>query len=111
MPIKSGNSSSAVVLITDTTLLNPTTGRAIVTSLVLSQTTGAGETVDLFLSSDASSATAERIERVVLAANETIDPASMVNFAIPDGYYLIAKGTTGSIVTAFLTYTQYTGNS
>jgi hypothetical protein len=111
MPINSGNAASAVVLITDTTLLNPTPGRAVITSLVLSQTTGAAETIDLFLSSDSSSATAERIERVVLASNETVDPTSMANFAIPEGYYLIAKGTTGSIVTAFLTYTQYSGSS
>jgi hypothetical protein len=111
MAIKSGNSAEALVLITDTTLLSPTTGRGVITSLILSEQTGAGETIELFISTNASSVAAERIETITLSANESTEPLSMPDRGIPDGSYLIAKGTTGSIVTAYLTYTQYSGAS
>lgn len=111
MAIKSGLSAEALVLVTDTALLNPSTGRALVTSLILSEQTGAQETVEIFISTDAVSASGERIEIITLAANESSDPITMPDRSIPSGSYLIAKATTGSLVTAYLTYTQYTGDS
>ena len=111
MGIKSGNSNDELVLSTDTVLLHPTTGRAVITSAILSEQTGAQETIELFVSSDASSAAAERIEKLILTADETIDPISLPDRSIPDGSYLLAKGGTGSLVTAYITYTQYTGSS
>lgn len=111
MAIQSGLSAEALVLATDTTILAPSTGRALVTSLVLSEQTGAQETVEIFISTDAVSSAVERIEIITLAANESSDPITMPDRGVPDGSYLIAKATTGSLVKAYVTYTQYTGSS
>jgi len=111
MPIKSGNTSTVLVLSTDTTLLNPTTGRAVITSAVLHEQTGAAETVELFISANSASAAGERIDRIVLAANETNMPLALGGLAVPSGYYLIGKATTGSLAMMSITYTQYTGAS
>ena len=73
--------------------------------------TGAQETIELFVSTDSSSAAGERIDKIVFAADETINPTSLAGLTIPSGSYLIAKGTTGSLVKADLSYTQYTGSS
>ena len=111
MAIKGNNAVTGVLILnTDTTLLNPTTGRAAVTFASLHEQTGAEETIELFISSDASSAAGERIDKIVLAANETTQPVSML-LTIPDDFFLIAKATTGSRVECNLTFTQYTGNS
>ena len=111
MAIKSNNSANVLILITDTTLLTPTEGRASITFASLHEQTGAQETLELFVSTDASSAAGERIDKLVFAANETISPTSLAGLSIPSGSYLIAKGTTGSLVKADLSYTQYTGAS
>lgn len=111
MSIKSNNPANVLILITDTTLLNPTTGRASITFASLHEQTGAAETVELFVSADETSAAGERIETVVLAANETKSPISLAGLTIPSGNYLIGKGTTGSLVKADLSYTQYSGDS
>jgi len=111
MAIKSNNAANVLVLVTDTTLLNPTTGRASITFASLHEQTGAQETIELFVSTDASSATGERVDKLIFAADETISPTSLAGLTIPSGSYLIAKGTTGSLVKADLSYTQYSGAS
>lgn len=100
-----------MILITDTTLLNPTTGRASITFASLHEQTGAQETLELFVSTDSSSAAGERIDKLVFAADETQNPTSLAGLTIPSGSFLIAKGTAGSLVKADLSYTQYTGGS
>ena len=111
MAIKGNQTANSVlVLSTDTTLLHPTTGRAAITFASLHEQTGAQETVEFFISPDATSAAGERLEKVVFAANETIQPIALL-LTIPDDSYLIAKGTTGSLVECNLSYTQYTGDS
>jgi len=111
MTIKGGNTANVLILVTDTTLLNPTTGRAVITFASLHEQTGAEETLELFISTDASSAAGERIDKLIFPANETQSPTSLAGLSIPSGSYLIGKGTTGSLVKADLTYTQYTGAS
>ncbi len=111
MTIQSNVTANGVlVLVTDTTLLNPTTGRAAITFASMHEQTGGAETVELFLSADATSAAGERIDEVGFAANETKQPVSML-LTVPDGQFLIAKGTTGSLVKVNISYTQYTGDS
>ena len=111
MPIKSGNTTDILILGTDTTLLNPTDGRAVITFGSLHEQTGAAETLELFVSTTSASAAGKRIDRVVFSANETIDPISLSGLGIPSGSYLIGKATTGSLVKSQITYTQYTGSS
>ena len=111
MSIKSNNSANVLILVTDTTLLNPTAGRASITFASLHEQTGVQETLELFVSTDATSAAGERIDKLVFAGDETINPTSLAGLTIPSGSYLIAKGTTGSLVKADLSYTQYTGAS
>lgn len=111
MSIKSGNSANVLVLSTDTVLLNPTTGRAMITFASLHEQTGAAETIELFVSTDNSSASGERIDKLIFAANETQDPISLAGLSIPSGNFLLAKATTGSLVKAQISFTQYTGSS
>jgi hypothetical protein len=59
-------------------------------NLVVSDTAGTGVTVDLFLSDDATSAAGERIDQVVLGANET---KSFLPVGVQAGKYLLAKPT------------------
>ena len=111
MAIKGNNPINGVlILATDTTLLNPTTGRAAVTFASLHEQTGAAETVELFISPDATSTAGERIDEVVFAADDTFQPVSML-LTVAQDEFLIAKGTTGSLVEANLSFTQYTGAS
>lgn len=110
MAITSGNTSDVLILSTDTILLNPTTGRAEIYAATLHEQTGAQETVELFISANSASAAGERIQKIVLAANEIEYPISLIR-SVPSGYYLIAKAATGSRVFASLTYKQYTGAS
>ncbi len=111
MAIQSNNTANGtLILISDTTLLNPTTGRAAITFASLHEQTGVGETINIFLSPDSTSAAGERIDQVVFAANETFQPVSML-LTVPKDNFLIAKGTTGSLVEANISFTQYTGSS
>lgn len=111
MAIKGNQSANGILIGTgDTTLLHPTTGRASVTFASLHEQTGAQETVELFLSSDETSAAGERIDIIIFAANETRQPISML-VTVPDGFYLIAKSTSGGRVEANISFTQYTGDS
>ena len=111
MAIKGNNSANGLLILsTDTVLLNPVTGRANVTFASLHEQTGNSETLELFISPDATSVSGERLEKIIFAADETIQPISML-ITIPDGQYLLAKATTGSRVECNLSYTQYTGAS
>ena len=113
MAITTGNSSNGVlVLITDTTLVTAAADtRRVITFASLHEQTGAAETVELFVSTDSSSAAGERLDKLVFAANETIQPASLFGLSIPAGSYIIGKGTTGSLVECNITTTLYTGAS
>lgn len=64
-------------------------------NLVVSETLGAAVTVDLFLSDDATSAPGERIEQVILSANET---KAFQPVGVSKAKYLLAKPTTGGAV-------------
>ncbi len=111
MTISSAQSSNVAVGSGDTTLLNPTSGRAMITLGSLHEQTGNTETVDLYISSDATSAAGERIDSLSFAANETKVPSSLQGMAVPSGYYLIGNAGTGARVMASITYTQYSGDS
>lgn len=99
MSIKSGQMTGLVALTaaTDQVIANP----AALTSqefynLVVQDTAGAGDTVELFLSDDATSAAGERIDRVVLGASET---KAFLPVGVPAGKFLIVKaGVTGTTI-------------
>lgn len=110
MTIQSGNTVDVVIGSGDTTILNPTDGRALITSATVHEQTGATETLELFISADASSAAAERIDSLSFSAGETQAPLSLIR-AVPSGQYLIGNAGTGSQVMVSITYTQYSGSS
>ena len=111
MTIKAGIAANNLeVASTDTTLLNSSASeRKVVESISLNEQTGAAETVELFVSTSATSAAGDRIATLVFAPNETKNPVAGFNRAIPSGSYLIAKGTTGALVGVNLTFTLYNG--
>lgn len=111
MAIKSGNTVEVLITSSDTTIINPTTGRIVISSGLLTEQTGNAETLELFISTDASSAAGERLEKLVFAADEPLDPISLPDRGIPSGSFLIGKATTGNRVKAYITYTQFTGSS
>lgn len=110
MPIQSGQSVDILIGSGDTTILNPTQGRVLITSASGHEQTGAAETVEFFISANSASAAGERIERASFAANETISLAALRR-GIPSGYYLIGNAGTGNLVMVSLTYQQYSGSS
>ena len=112
MSIKT-NQTTDLILIgsSDTTLLNPTQGRAGISFGSLHEQTGAAETVELFVSTDGTSAAGERIDTLTFAADETKNPISMTGRAIKQNQFLLAKATTGNLVSATVSYTQYSGDS
>lgn len=63
-------------------------------SLVFHDHGGSGANVEIFLSSDSTSAAAERIERITLAANETTAAKPV---AVGQSQYLIAKPDAANI--------------
>ncbi len=111
MGIKTNNAVNGVlILITDTTLLNAASDeRYAVTFGNLHEQTGAAETVELYISTDSSSAVGERFDTLKFAPNETKNPVSIL-ISIPAGSYLIAKGLVGSLVECNLSYTLYNGD-
>ena len=111
MSIKGGNTVEVLIAATDTTLINPTLGRIVITSAILSEQSGAEETIELFISTSAVSAGSKRLGEVVLPADDTQDPIELADRGVPSGSYLIGKGAAGGLVTAYITYTQYTGSS
>lgn len=94
MSINSGRAiggSAGLVAITnaDTTIANPGTGTTFdVYELYVHDRSGTGTTIEIFLSSDATSAAAERVRYVSVGANET---KTLEGLTIPAGYFLIGK--------------------
>lgn len=111
MAIRSGISTGLIsVTAADVTLLAAAAGtRIVVTAADFSEHTSAVETVELFLSTDATSASTERIDELIFEADEQKSPISALG-AIAEGSFLIANGLTGALVNAKLTYTLYTGD-
>jgi len=112
MSIK-GNNTSGLIPATaaDFTILqNSTTTRWAVTIINLHDQLGAGDTVELFVSADASSAAAERIDNVVVAPNAT-EPAEFTTVVLSSGQFLLGNAATGGQVVVEAIYTTYDGDS
>lgn len=112
MTIKSGIGANSIVVGSgDTTLLNPSSDeRFVVSSGTFHEQTGAAETVELFISPDATSAAGERFQEMKFSPDETKNPVSIYNRAVTAGSFLIAKAATGGRVEANLTFTLYDGD-
>lgn len=84
-----GASGITAIGATDTTILNPSTGQTFdVYELYAHDRSGSGTTLEIFLSSDATSAAGERVRYVSIGANET---KTLEGLTVPAGYYLIGK--------------------
>lgn len=108
MSIKSNRpiARTTMAAATDTTVVNPgTSHRFMVNNLYCHDSDGGGATVNLYLSADAASAAGERIQQLVLAANETkqFNPV-----AVAAGLYLIMQ-TAADNVNFHGSYTDYDG--
>lgn len=112
MSIKGNNSSGLIAVpIGDITVLNNTTlTRWSVSSINLHEFGGTGDTVELFKSVDATSAAGERIDKIVLAVDET-KPSLFVPFNLAPGEFLIANGLVGALVNVEALYIAYTDDS
>lgn len=111
MPINSGIAHAPVAVgTTDTTILNPTAGRSVITHAVVHDTNGGAQTIEFFDSSDATSAAGERIGQVVLAANETKTPDFLRGLSIGKDRFLIAKASAAG-ANIKPTTTNYSGDS
>ncbi len=112
MTIKVGNAANGLeIAATDTTLLSSDAlERKVISSATLHEQTGAAETVELFLSADATSAAGERIDILKFSPDETKNPVSLFNRAIPASTFLVAKATTGVRVECNITFTLYNGD-
>jgi len=113
MSVKGNNTSGLIsALVTDTTILQntSTSDRWAVTSISLHEFGGTGDTVELFVSNDATSAAAERVDNIVLAANET-EKAIFPTLVLAAGQFLLANALTGSLVNVEAIYTIYSGDS
>lgn len=98
-----GASGLVAIAAADTTIANPATGTTFdVYDLYVHDCGGVGGTIEIFLSSDATSAAAERVRQSVVGANET---KALIGLVIPSGYFLIGKAlATGLNVTGKYTY-------
>jgi len=112
MSIKGNNSSGLkAVGVSDTTILqNTTSTRWVVTSINLHDQFGNGDTIELFVSADSSSASAERIDKIVLAVDET-KSSSFTPVALQAGEFLLGNAVTGGEASAEAIYIAYTGDS
>lgn len=111
MAIK-GNQSTALIAATaaDFTIFqNTTSGRVAFTQIHLHEFGNTGDTVELFRSADATSAAGERIDQVVLAANES-EFSSAATVVIEPGEFLVGNAVTGALVNVQGIYTQYSGS-
>ena len=112
MSIK-GNNSSGVISATaaDFTILqNTSTTRWVVTSINLHDHASTGDTIELFVSTDAVSAAAERIDEIVVAVDET-KPGIFIPIVLAAGQFLVGNATTGAVVNLEAVYTIYSGDS
>ena len=113
MSIKGNNSSGLIsALVTDTEILNntSTSDRWAVNSISLHEFGGTGDTVELFVSNTSASAAAGRIDKLVLATDET-EKAIFPPLVLSAGQFLLAKAATGSLVNVEAIYTIYSGDS
>lgn len=112
MTILAGVAENNKLLATgDNTLLSPSASqRFVVSSAVFNETTGASETVELFIGTSATSVTAKRFKKMGFSPNEDKSPVAMFNRAIPASSFLIAKAAGNNLVNVDLTYTIYDGD-
>lgn len=113
MSIKGNNTSGLISAnAADTTILQntSTSDRWAVTSISLHEYGGTGDTVELFVSNDATSSAAERIDKVVLATDDT-EKSLFPTLVLFASQYLLAKAATGSLVNVEAIYTVYSGDS
>lgn len=99
MSIKSGQMTGRLALTSaaDNTVSNPGAGATHeFYNLVVSDSAGTGMTVDLYLSSDATSAAGERVESVTLGANET--KVFMPVGVLPSQYLIAKPSAAGAIL-------------
>lgn len=97
MSLKSGQTTGLIALAaaTDAVISNPASGKSHeFYNLIAHDTGAAGDTVELFLSDDATSASGERIDKVILGAGET---KRFMPVVVAAGKYLIAKAATATI--------------
>ena len=111
MSIKSQKSSGLISApAADFTILdNTSTGRWSISSVSLHEHAGTGDTVELFKSTDTSSASGERIDQIILAADET--KLSLFDFNLDPGEKLLGNATTGALVNVEAKYTTFDGAS
>lgn len=108
-----GNNGSGLIAATaaDFTILsNTTTGRWAVTAINLHEQLGVGDTVALYVSADATSAAAERIDNLALAPNET-KSSFFTPVVLSPGQFLLGNAVTGGQVAVEAIYTAYDGDS
>ncbi len=108
-----GNNSSAVVDATAadfTVLQNNTTTRWAVTQLHLMETGSTGDTINFYRSPNASSASGDLVDQVVIPADE---PALSIapTIVLEAGEFLVGNAVTGSLANVWAIYTAYTGSS
>jgi len=112
MSIKGNNSSGLITVPAgDITILNNnTTTRWSISSINLHEFGATGDTIELFKSADAVSAAGERIDKIVLAADET-KPSLFAPFNLAPGQFLLANGLVGALVNVEALYIAYTDDS
>lgn len=112
MSIKGNNSSGLkpATAVDFTILENISNGRWVVTAISLHEHAGTGDTIELFVSSDAISAAAERIDNIVLGANET-KPGLFTPVVLAAGEFLLGNAVTGALANVEAIYTTYDGDS
>lgn len=113
MTIKTNNSSGVVTsggAGADFTILqNNTSGRWAVTIINIHDI-GGGDTLNLFVSNDATSAAGERIDQVVLAANET-KPSLFTTVVLSPGQFLLGNAIGANLLNIEAIYIAYDGSS
>ena len=96
MTIKTDIETSVLIGDTDTTVLNPTLGRASIQKAELHNNTASTTTiVELFKSADAVSAASERIGYFTIEGQKSQWISEGVT-VIPEGEYLLAKADSGN---------------
>ncbi len=114
MSIKTNNTSGVITsgaASTDFTVLNNiSTGRWAVTIINIHANTAAGDTVELFVSPNATSASGKRIDKVVLAADET-KSSLFTTVVLSPNEQLIGRPIGATLLNLEAIYTAYDGSS
>lgn len=104
-----GSAGLVAIANTDTVIANPGAGTTFdIYELYVHDRAGTGTTVEIFLSSDASSAAAERVRYVSVGANET---KTLEGLTIPAGYYLLGKAAANNTLNVTGKYTYRDGSN